>query len=251
MIRSIFAWSLCSFFIFASISMAGVAEEGLVGYWPFDEGTGKVAKDVSGNGLDGEFVGSPKWVDGKFGKALEFDGATAHVTVADDDKLDITKNLTIMAWFSPNDVLTSQRMMVKNNSIFVIFDFGNTNSVELLVKPNNTFVESKTTDWKVGEWYHFAGTFDGKVMRVYVNGQLEGETNNNVPIAPSDLELWIGGDDFGRPTDHFPGIIDEVRIYEKTLSEAEIQKVMETPQAVEAEDKLTTSWGRIKESMFY
>ncbi|MFB3041331.1 MAG: LamG domain-containing protein, partial [Candidatus Poribacteria bacterium] len=157
----------------------------------------------------------------------------------------------IMAWFSPNDVLTSQRLMVKNNSIFVIFDFGDTNSVELLVKPNNTFVESKTTDWKVGEWYHFAGTFDGKVMRVYVNGQLEGETDNNVPIAPSDLELWIGGDDFGRPTDHFPGIIDEVRIYEKTLSEAEIQKVMETPQAVEAEDKLTTSWGRIKESMFY
>ena len=83
-------------------------------------------------------------------------------------------------------------------------------------------------------------------MKVYINGKLEGEADNNVPITPSDLELWIGGDDNGRPTDHFPGKIDEVRLYEKALSEADIQKVMETPQDVEARGKLTTTWGKIK-----
>ncbi len=237
---------LASLLIIANLGVANVAEEGLVAYWPFDEGTGKKAEDVTGNGHDGKFAGAPKWVDGKFGTALEFDGEEDHVVVADDAALAIEENITFMAWFSPGDVLTSRRLMVKNNSIFVIFDFGNKDSIDFLVKPDNTFAESTTTDWKVGEWYHFAGTFDGKTMKVYVNGKLEGEAANNVPIAPSDLELWIGGDDFGRPTDFFPGTIDEVRLYEKTLTEAEIQKVMETPQDVEARGKLTTAWGKIK-----
>lgn len=237
---------LASLLIIANLGVANVAEEGLVAYWPFDEGSGKKAEDVTGNGHDGKFAGAPKWVDGKFGTALEFDGEEDHVVVADDAALAIEENITFMAWFSPGDVLTSRRLMVKNNSIFVIFDFGNKDSIDFLVKPDNTFAESTTTDWKVGEWYHFAGTFDGKTMKVYVNGKLEGEAANNVPIAPSDLELWIGGDDFGRPTDFFPGTIDEVRLYEKTLTEAEIQKVMETPQDVEARGKLTTAWGKIK-----
>ena len=237
---------LASLLIIANLGVANVAEEGLVAYWPFDEGTGKKAEDVTGNGHDGKFAGAPKWVDGKFGTALEFDGEEDHVVVADDAALAIEENITFMAWFSPGDVLTSRRLMVKNNSIFVIFDFGNKDSIDFLVKPDNTFAESTTTDWKVGEWYHFAGTFDGKTMKVYVNGKLEGEAANNVPIAPSDLELWIGGDDFGRPTDFFPGTIDEVRLYEKTLTEAEIQKVMETPQDVEARGKLATAWGKIK-----
>lgn len=238
--------SVLSLFIIASLSLANVAEDGLVAYWPFDEGTGKAAEDVTGNGHDGKFAGAPKWVDGKFGTALEFDGEEDHVVVSDDAAFAIEENITFMAWFSPGDVLTSRRLMVKNNSIFVIFDFGNKDSIDFLVKPDNTFAESKTTDWKVGEWYHFAGTFDGKTMKVYVNGKLEGEAANNVPIAPSELELWIGGDDFGRPTDFFPGTIDEVRLYEKTLTEAEIQKVMDTPQDVEARGKLATAWGRIK-----
>ena len=244
--KVIFISLLCSLFIIASLSIANVAEEGLVAYWPFDEGDGKTAEDITGNGHDGEVASSPKWVDGKFGTALEFDGEDDHVVVADNAAFAIEENITFMAWFSPNDSLNSRRLMVKNNSIFVIFDFGNKDSIDFLVKPNNTFAESTTTDWKVGEWYHFAGTFDGKTMKVYVNGKLEGDAANNVPIAPSALELWIGGDDFGRPTDHFPGKIDEVRLYKKTLTEAEIQKVMETPQDVQARGKLATAWGKLK-----
>ena len=237
---------LCSS-IFTSICLANPAADGLVGYWSFDEGAGQAAADVSGNGHDGEFAGNPKWVAGKFGNALEFDGADDHVVVDDDDALDLTEKITLMAWFSPNEVLTSRRLMVKNDSIFVIFDFGNSkDSIDFLVKPDNNFAESKTTDWKIGEWYHFAGTFDGKTLKVYINGILEGEGANNKPIAPSDLELWIGGDDFGRPTDHFPGKIDEVRLYDKVLTEAEIQRVMDTPADVEPLGKLATTWGKIK-----
>lgn len=237
---------LCSFLI-TSLSIANPAEDGLVAYWAFDEGSGKKATDLTGNGHDGEFAGDPKWVDGVFNTALEFDGVDDHVVVADHDELDITDAITLMAWFSPNEALTSRRLMVKNDSVFVIFDFGNSkDSIDFLAKPDNNFAESTTTDWKIGEWYHFAGTFDGKTLRVYVDGKLEGEGANNIPITPSDLELWIGGDDFGRPTDHFPGKIDEVRLYDKVLSEADIKRVMDTPADVEPQGKLTTTWGRIK-----
>lgn len=236
---------LCSFFI-TSLSIANPAEDGLVGYWSFDEGAGKTAADVSGNGHDGKFTGAPKWVDGKFNAALEFDGVDDHVKVADDNALDLTDAITLMAWFNPSAALTGRRMMVKNHSIFVIFDFGNANSIDFLVKPDNLFAQSKTTNWKIGQWYHFAGTFDGKTLRVYIDGNLEGETPNPKPIAPSNLELWIGGDDNGRPTDWFPGKIDEVRLYDKVLSEADIRRVMGTPANVEPQGKLTTTWGRIK-----
>ena len=246
MLKFTFMALLCSLII-TSLSIANPAEDGLVAYWSFDEGSGKKAADVTGNRHDGEFEGDPKWVAGKFGTALEFDGEDDHVTVADDDALDLTDETTWMAWFSPNDVLTSRRLMSKNDSIFVMFDFGNSkDSVDFLVKPDNNFAESKTTDWEIGEWYHFAGTFDGKTLRVYINGKLEGEGANNMPIPPSDLDLWIGGDDYGRPTDHFPGKIDEVRLYDKALSEADIQKVMDTPADVQARGKLTTTWAKIK-----
>ncbi len=245
MSKVLFGLLLCSLII-VGLSVANPADDGLVGYWSFDEGAGKTAADYSENGHDGKFAGDPKWVAGKFNAALEFDGVDDHVKVADDNALDLTDAVTLMAWFSPSAALAGRRMMVKNNSIFVIFDFGNANSVDFLVKPNNLFAQSKTTDWKIGEWYHFAGTFDGKTLRVYINGKLDGEAPNNTPIAPSDLELWIGGDDNGRPTDWFPGKIDEVRLYKKVLTEADIQRVMDTPADVKPQGKLTTTWANIK-----
>ena len=89
-------------------------------------------------------IDGPKWVEGKFGSALEFGGGS-YVEVADDPSLDLINSATVMAWFKLTDKLTdTSRMMSKNNSIFVIFDFGNKSSLDFLVKPDNDFVESKT-----------------------------------------------------------------------------------------------------------
>ena len=242
--RRVILFTLCLLVPWLS-SYAGV-EEGLVGYWPFDEGGGKIVRDASGNGNDGKFVGKVEWVDGVYRSALKFDGESGYVAVPDDNSLDLTDALSIMAWFKPSESLTRRRMMSKNNSYFVMFDFGDPNAIELLVKPNNDFVESKRKEWKIGEWYHFAGTFDGKTLRVYINGELEGEKEIGQPIAPSDLELWIGADDYGRPTDFFPGVIDEVRIYNRALSADEIKEAMKGPTPVRAKGKLPIIWASVK-----
>ena len=228
-----------------------VAQESLVGYWPFDEGTGIGAKDVSGNGNDGEFFGEPKWVDGVYGKALDF-GGESYVIVPDSESLDITDTLSIMAWFKVNGALATDpctsRMISKNNSYHIHFDFGgDPQALEFLVKPDNAFVESQTINWELGKWYHFAGIFDNGTIRLYINGVLEGETQDATGIEPSDLDLWIGGDDW-QPC-FFPGMIDEVRIYSKSLTEAEVNLVMKGPadtSAVQAVNRLPITWGTIK-----
>jgi len=236
----------CILFSFATHAV-GKTDPSLVGYWPFNEKTGKKAEDASGNGNDGKLIDGPKWVEGKFGSALEFGGGS-YVEVADNPSLDLINSATLMAWFKLTDKLTNtSRMMSKNNSIFVIFDFSNKSSLDFLVKPDNDFVESKIVDWKQGNWYHFAGSFARGKMNIYINGQLEGEKENAAGIAPSDLDLWIGADDWKMPASSFPGIIDEVRIYNKALTEGKIKKLMTTPMAVSKTlDKLPVTWSRLK-----
>ena len=139
---------------------AGQAEDALVGYWPFDATSGKTVQDVSGNGLDGEIVDQVDWVPGQFGNALDFGAGGGYVLVEHNDALNLSTDLTYMGWFNLNEPIAGQRrMMSKNNSVFFLFDFGAADSLDFLVKPANDFVES-TTQFEVGQWYHFAGTYD-------------------------------------------------------------------------------------------
>ena len=73
--------------IFTGQSSAKIDSKSIVGVWLFDEGSGKTARDSSGKGNDGELMNNPKWVSGKFGKALEFDG-----------KDDWAKRLIVTLW---------------------------------------------------------------------------------------------------------------------------------------------------------
>ena len=90
------AFVCCSLFFVSilcvSTASAAIDPANVVGLWLFDEGNGNVATDASENGLDGEFEGKPKWVDGKFGKGLELDGKGAYVQIPGHD--------------NPNDAIT-------------------------------------------------------------------------------------------------------------------------------------------------
>ena len=89
---------------FPLLSAAEVSVDDAIGIWLFDEGRGTVAKDSSPNGNDGELIAGPKWVEGKFGGALEFDGSGTSVETESADKLtefelgDKT-DFTVTAWF--------------------------------------------------------------------------------------------------------------------------------------------------------
>lgn len=241
--------------VFVGISFA--AEKDIVAYWNFDEGTGQAAKDVTGNKHDGKIVGTPKWVDGKFGKALEFDGKTTYVEVPDATDLAIDTTLTFAAWFKPNVTINAAnngfRMMTKNNDYFFLFNYdagggkGLGNLGFLVKDPSgaNHVVDSTTAEWKAGTWYHAAGTFDGKQLKIYINGVLEATADYVGKIGTSKLTLWIGADD---APSYFQGAIDEVRIYKAASTEAEVKQFMNTIAAVAPSDKSATAWGKIKEA---
>ena len=82
-------------------SIAKVDLTKAVAIWTFDEGSGNVAKDSSGNSNDGKFVKEPKWVNGKLGKALEFNGTDNYVDCGNAKSFDITNAITIVAWMNP------------------------------------------------------------------------------------------------------------------------------------------------------
>ncbi len=89
---------------FPLLSAAEVSVDDAIGIWLFDEGKGNVAKDSSPNGNDGELIAGPKWVEGKFGGALEFDGSGTSVETESADKLNEFElgdktDFTVTAWF--------------------------------------------------------------------------------------------------------------------------------------------------------
>ncbi|MDE0686099.1 MAG: dockerin type I domain-containing protein [Candidatus Poribacteria bacterium] len=190
------------------------AEENFVGYWPFDEGKGPIVAEVIGSWYDGEFFGG-QWVDGMFGKALEFDGVDGRVVVGNYPTFDIAENMTFMAWFYPTDTLTNGAFIVEHDSFYI--GFGEQGQLKFVLQPHDISVESTDNSLSLREWYHLAVTFDGKTMRVYIDGELNSELPNGIPLTPSQADLVIGRG--------FSGIIDEIKVYNKALSQDEIKNI--------------------------
>jgi hypothetical protein len=236
--------------IFSGMCIA--SDKDLIAYWNFDEGSGQIVKDQTGNGHDGKLVSDPKWIQGKFGKALEFDGKSNYVEVPDSPDLAIEANATYATWFKPSVTINSAnnnyRMISKNNDYFLLFNYEKLGQLGFLVKDpggTNHVVHSNTNEWKEGEWYHAAGTFDGKELKIYINGDLENTLAYNGKAGTSKLALWIGADDI---PNYFQGAIDEFRIYKRALTDNEIKPVMNNPDlAVQPfYESITTTWGNIK-----
>jgi len=96
------------------MGLAAIDPETIMGAWPMDEGSGDTVKDISGHGHDGRINGGTKWVDGKFGKALEFNGA-GWVSIPSTPELQIGKQLTMMAWFFAKDISTWRQLIAKSD----------------------------------------------------------------------------------------------------------------------------------------
>lgn len=195
--------------------------DGLVAYYPF-EGN---ALDVSGNDNNGTEKGGVTYTNGVLGQAASFDGVDDYIDVADSATLDISGNeLTIAAWVKPDQTGFDSHAIVSKY-------FGD--GYYLRVNPDGSvdFSARGTLQTNVGvvapgNFVHVVGTSDGTNSSIYVNGQLisSGQTCFPGPcsITPTEHPLTIGA----WPISHdmkFKGTIDELRIYNRALSETEIQ----------------------------
>lgn len=237
---------LIAFVTIISSSASLAIDQDLVMYLPMDEGTGDVVKDMSPNKLNGKITGGKyNWVDGKRGKCLELT-AEAEIQVPDSELLDGMSALTIEIWL---------RQETHQNT-GVIQKGDNWPNMSYLLQPwsdQQIYFGIKTTDsraiapagsYQLGKWYHLAGTFDGKMLRVYVDGELKSEAKAPVDkVFDTDRPLQIGN--------RFAGLIDEFVMYKRALSEAEIKRDMAgvSLAVVSPNEKLPIKWARIKSSM--
>ncbi len=217
----------------------------LLAWWKFDDGTGTVAVDSSGNGNDGVFIQDPEWVAGKFGGALLFDGQGGErVSIGG---LDIPSGqMTIACWFKADNLDTpgqDPRMVSKafgggNNDHIWMFSSSRISGNKFLrfrLKTNDgqDTSEIKAGTFEVGEWIHGAIWWDGTDMKVYKNGAEVGtlaKGGTSVALDPA-VQGAIGNQPIGAENRPFDGIIDDVRIYTRALTEAELAQTMEGPPA--------------------
>jgi hypothetical protein len=241
--------------MFVGQSFAKIDKQSIAGAWLFDENTGKVAKDISENGNDGNLMGNPKWVNGKFGKALDFNGSTDYVEVANSDSLDITNAITIVAWiYKRSDAvhggtIVGKWKQVGNTWSYVLYGLGDAGGGFRLMwddKPTQTNLEGPY-QLPNNDWVHYAATYDGSSMKVFENGKEIATINANRKINVSANPVWIGNDGYQQ---HFNGILDEVAIFNVALTVNEIKSIMEEglskTLAVSASGKVTLTWGNIK-----
>ncbi len=211
---------------------APAADPSLVLHLRFDEAAGAVAEDASVYRNNGTIVGNAQWVEGVSGTALEFVNGS-HVTVPEIPQYDVTSEVSLMAWVKATTVPNWARVIDKSQWQTSGFDLVLTQNVGL---PRLEFFVSDTTSLVDGttvvidnEWHFIAGTFGNKTLRVYVDGQLEGEATsvNQVDINPNDWPIMIGGESSSNGGQQYLGQIDEVAMFNRELRAEEIASIFE------------------------
>jgi hypothetical protein len=222
--------SLCIAVIFLSGYATAGGPPGLVAYWTFDDGTGTIAADSSGNGLDGTLRGNPQWVTGQLGGALDFNGSSAYVEVPDNSLLDITQAITIAAWTNMRTTASGELAIVSKGGWAA-----NDLPYEVTETPGDVifwqFYNDQGRDScspvcpPAGEWHHIAATYDGKIFRCYIDGELGEEWAYAGTMPKNTAALTIGMRSRGGC--FFNGMIDDVAIYDRALSADEVLSIME------------------------
>jgi N-acetylneuraminic acid mutarotase len=190
---------------------------GLVGWWKFDEGSGTVAYDSSGNGNHGNLTNGPTWVSGKIGGALSFDGVNDHVRIG--NVLNNMSSSCFSLWFKPASVPSGHGYMVFKEHTYALtlasnggvhLNFGNGSEW------GNTNVY--TTLLELNKWYNVTATRESGIMKVFIDINLLANNFYNTSFGSNSWPLVFGG--IG--TNSFNGLIDDIRIYDRALSAEEV-----------------------------
>jgi len=197
----------------SALSLVYAADKGAapVAHWRFDEGGGTTAYDSSG-GNNGTLVNHTKFVSGKFGKALQFDGTDDYVAISNGSGLFSGKSaVTVSFWIKHNDSNPLKSIInipTGNGAIFTIENNSAASPALIYFNNNNPASVALTT----GEWTHITGVFDNGVVRGYQNGLLVSTTTNTSNV----IGTTTGNLEFGRMTwtGGFTNMnLDDARIY--------------------------------------
>jgi len=213
--------------------------ENLVLYLPFDEGTGATATDSSKHQNHGT-LHKASWTQGKYGNAVDLSGERGSwVEVSDAPSLDITDEITLMAWVHPTQFTEEWLRIIAKTwagdtapwMVYGLYQQGGSNGKTGFIVSVNGGQEARcgngpSPQLPLNTWTHLAATYDGTRMKLYYNGELKVETSATGKIDTNDIPLSIGRNSEG-DREHYIGLIDEVAIWRGALDATEIKRAME------------------------
>lgn len=209
-----------------------------VAHWKLDETSGTTASDSSGNGNTGTLVNGPVWASGKIGGGLNFDGADDYVNLGNPASLQLTGAMTITAWIYLNNVNATAHRIVSKLGVSgqrgweLVLDDDPDNNLLMRISSNGTTIIDAKQAVKfdgVGRWVFVAGTYvPGTSLNIYRDGVLVASNTASIPASQfnSNQNVNIGRGPVGYSP--FNGKIDDVRIYNRALSAAEIQSLYQS-----------------------
>ena len=213
----------------------------LAGQWLANEGSGSTLVDSSGSGNNGGLQGNPTWVTGQHGQAIRFDGSGDYAVVPDASSLDISGAITMAAWVRPEKLATQYLVKKATNGGTNGYELSLSSAGKVFVRFNqltsgDTFRVNSTSSYPTNgtTWMHVAATYDGTTMKVYVNGVEEGSLAGPASIVTNNLGLGIGAQPDG--VSQLQGAMDDVHLYNRALSLAEIQALASTSNGSSAEN---------------
>ncbi len=231
-----------------TIAFAANPAEDLIFNFPFDEGNGDTTEDISANKFKGT-IKNAEWVQGVVGQALKFNNGAVTVPafgVAEPAEM------TIELWFKPTDRIAG------GNRIDIMYRLQGGGRPHLTFNRNGIlfgcYVATKAKEFQVvstynafePQWYYLVLTQDQDKDIMYIDGEKDGEADSGgaVKMDFSSVGMSIGAN--SGSNNFFNGSIDEVKMWSVALTASEIKKNMDQALAVQAHNKLATTWGNIK-----
>jgi hypothetical protein len=235
--------------------------------WTFDEGSGATISDKSSQGNDGEITGGVEWVDAKYGKGLELDGATGYIKTSTANGVGNTA-FTECLWIRFNDLNPENQfgyISCTGTANARFFYYSTWSSAGAPHDAIHAGTIDTAGNWGRGiatgrvfqtdQWYFVAGVIDtaNGFIKVYVDGELVQEQAIDVGDTPgTPTEIWVGSSPEGYTW--IAGTIDDVALFNVALGEDDIKEIMENgiasffdaTTAVDSPGKLPMTWGDIK-----
>ncbi len=239
---------------------------GLVGYWPLDEGMGTTTIDISGHANTGALMNNPTWLStAKINRGLSFGGVADFIQIANQNNFNFgTGNFTISAWAKLNqnsdihNAFVAKGLTVKNYPGYFLGEYYGNIAFRLENAMDNgdpVQVAVKSAHYK-GTWHHYAGVREGDSIRLYIDGTLATSTtlagHYTSSFKPDNTNpLSIGAAIYFTKSLFMDGAIDDVRVYNIALSDADMIQVYDfghvspsTPINFSAK-AVDTSWTRL------
>lgn len=253
--------------LFCSIAIASL-DKGLIVYYPFDEVDGKTAPDKSKNNNDATLIGNASWdpEGGKIGGALKLDGAGS--SAEDDDGGNYINGLdafTVSVWVKSDSVGHDRGIFhgIDPGGGDIVFTLrydlaswataGGTNLVKGAI---TTTAGVQTYEGKSNvqttDWQHLTFTWrSGEKFALYIDGELDDNPTHNDDGQEGEIsgatKFVIGKGAKDSATLSWPGLIDEVRLYNRVLEAEEISDLASGTLPVEPAGKLATTWANLKQ----